>query len=157
MPHLPKDTHSQMPQSLLPIYGVHKTCRIHTRMPGLEPLLQLGPLAALFSIPWAASFACSCYSRMPGQAGGDLSPELRSPLWGQLVGSACKELLAWVGRPEERQFPVRRIRVACMTGAEKVGWSMAGVNQGEKLARWAGHRLLWIGRRMDSGENCCCC
>lgn len=26
-------------------------------------------------------------------------------------------------------------------------------SQGEKLARWAGHRLLWIGHRMDSGEN----
>ena len=82
VPHLSKDTHSQMPQRLRPIYGVHKTSRIHTRMPGLEPLLKLGPPAALFPIPWAASFACSSYSRMPGQAGGDLFPELRSQLWG---------------------------------------------------------------------------
>lgn len=82
VPHLPKDTHSQMPKRLRPIYGVHKTSRIHTRMPGLEPLLQLRPLAALFPVPWAASFACSCHSRMPGQVGGDPFPELRSPLWG---------------------------------------------------------------------------
>ena len=67
---------------------------------------------------------------------------------GTLVGSACKELLVRVGRPEERQFPVRRISVACMTGAEKVGWSMAGVKPGGKAGK-----VGWAQAVMDRLQN----
>lgn len=66
---------------------------------------------------------------------------------GTLVGSACKELSAWVGRAEERQFPVSRIRVACMTGAE-IGCSMAGVKPGGDAGK-----VGWAQAVMDRSQN----
>lgn len=67
---------------------------------------------------------------------------------GILVGSACRELPVRVGRPEERQFPVRTIRVACMKGAEKVGWSTAGVKPGEEAGK-----VGWAQAVMDRPQN----